>query len=150
MKDSTISQSKSRNSILSSQVHTSLSIMSKQSSIMDSIPIGHELVKRQPEQGDKKKLKWSGDFKPKSTSKDIVDEIYSHNDPIGVSIQKRKDRGAVVTTVLRDTYSHNGRFYFTLRVKAPLKNDTTNENMSDPILDGMEQRDSLMQRDMQT
>lgn len=123
--------------------------MSKQST-MDCIPIGHELVKRQPDQGEKKKLKWSGDFKPKSTFKDIVDEIYSHNDPIGVSIQTRKDRGAVVTTVLRDTYSHNGRFYFTLRVKPPLSNDTPNDNMSDPLMDPMEQLDSLIQRDIQT
>lgn len=42
-------------------------------------------------------------------------------DPIGASLQQRKDRGAVVTTVLRDTYSNNGRYYFKLSVKEPLQ-----------------------------
>ena len=95
----------------------------KQSSRFDHIPIGTELVLRKSETGggDKKKLKWSGDFRPVSTARDQVDEIYLESDPIGVSIQMRKDRGAVVTTVLRDTYSNSGRYYFKLRVKEPLQ-----------------------------
>ena len=98
------------------------SCLSRQSiSVRDSdIPIGHELVKKQhKDELEKKKLKWSGDFKPKSVSKDIIDQIYDLEDPIGESLQQRKDRGAVVTTVLRDMYTHNGRFYFTLKLKKP-------------------------------
>lgn len=107
---------------MNKQVHKSLQIESRQSSLTDNIPIGHELVKKPTDALEKRKLKWSGDFKPKSTFRDIVDDIYKENDPIGVSIQMRKDRGAVVTTVLRDTYSHNGRYYFTFKVKPPVQN----------------------------
>lgn len=48
----------------------------KESSRFDHIPIGTELVLKKNEQNDKKKLKWSGDFKPVSTSQDFVDNIY--------------------------------------------------------------------------
>lgn len=57
-----------------------------------------------------------------STLVDEVDEIYKEADPIGVSLQRRLDRGATVMTVLRDTYSTNGRFYFNLRLKEPKQN----------------------------
>ena len=90
------------------------------------------MVRKQPESLEKKKLKWSGDFRPKSTTKDIVDDIYSQPDPIGSSLKARKDKGQTVTTVLRDTYSHNGRFYFSFKLKAPLdksQDDTASETL---------------------
>jgi hypothetical protein len=64
-------------------------------------------------------LKWSKDYRPLSVLTDEVDDIYKEADPIGVSLQRRLERGATVTTVLRDTYSTNGRFFFNLRVKEP-------------------------------
>lgn len=93
----------------------------RQSARFDHIQVGTELVLKKNEEKDKKKLKWSGDFRPVSTSKDQVDEIYNEADPIGVSIQMRRDRGAVVTTVLRDTFSNSGRYYFKLSIKEPLQ-----------------------------
>lgn len=57
--------------------------LKKQLTSIEEIPIGAELLLKS---ADKKKLKWSGDFKPISTSNDVVDEIYDEADPIGVSL----------------------------------------------------------------
>lgn len=85
----------------------------------DNVPIGAELLLEKQGSGEGKTLKWSKDYRPLSLFTDEPDEIYKEADPIGVSLQKRIDRGATVTTVLRDTYSTNGRFFFNLRLKEP-------------------------------
>ena len=57
-----------------------------------------------------------------------------------------------MTIVLRDTYSHNGRYYFTLKLKPPLQNmdENTIDDMSEPLTGPMEQRDSLINQDIET
>lgn len=50
---------------------------------------------------------------------DQIDDIYYEYDPIGVSLKRRLDHGHTITSVVRDTYSTSGRYFFDLRVKEP-------------------------------
>jgi len=44
-----------------------------------------------------------------------VDDIYKNEDPIGVSIEKRKKAGTITSTVA-DKNSKQGKYFFTLKV----------------------------------
>lgn len=50
---------------------------------------------------------------PKSAETDEVDDIYKEDDPIGVSLEKRKKQGSLTSQVKED--SKSGKFFFTLK-----------------------------------
>jgi len=56
---------------------------------------------------------------PKSAEVDEVDDIYKEQDPIDVSIAKRKAAGSQ-TTVVADKNAKGGKFFFNLRTKGEL------------------------------
>ena len=51
---------------------------------------------------------------PKSAETDEVDAIYKNEDPIAVSIEKRKKAGAL-TTIIPDKTAKPNKFFFTLK-----------------------------------
>ena len=50
---------------------------------------------------------------PKSSETDELDDIYKEDDPIGISIEKRKKQGSLTSQVKEE--SKSGKFFFTLR-----------------------------------
>ena len=50
---------------------------------------------------------------PVSAEKDELDDIYKEDDPIGVSLEKRKKQGSLTSQVKED--SKSGKFFFTLK-----------------------------------
>ena len=57
---------------------------------------------------------------PKSVSADEVDDIYKEEDPIAVTIERRKKAGSLSSTV-KDPNVKSGKFFYTLRLKGTIE-----------------------------
>lgn len=56
---------------------------------------------------------------PKSSEVDETDDIYKNVDPIGSSLDIRKNKGGHITNSVPDKNTKSGKFFFTLRHKGP-------------------------------
>ena len=82
----------------------------------DDTPIGQEMEIKQAAT----RFKPSEQRKTASTNFDEVDDIYFEKDPIGVSLKQRKKSGGLLTSVIKNANSKNGKYFFTLKVKRRL------------------------------
>lgn len=66
-----------------------------------------------------KRLKWSvSPSAPMIRSKDHVDDIYKEEDPIDASLQIRKKKGGLITSVIQEQKLH-AAFFYALKLKGP-------------------------------